>query len=535
MPSKRRHYLLINCCLALVVLLFHDTSGQIDQPNRYEVEHKNSDHNFNIISLKEEGMILIRETEKFDDGKKIWEIVRLDSMLTSQWSDKLNLDSKLNMIGYEYLSGQLFLLFRSGEAGTNNLNLLQFSLRTHEYVEYEIKHQFDLRLTHFSIAGSTAIFGGYAVKEPTVVLYSLKEKQVKVVPGFLLRDTELLDLRVNHNQNTFNVLMAERGIKEEKKLYIRTYDESGALLLEDAMVMDKNKTPLAGMTSSLIKDEMVVIGTYGIGASKQANGFFSAMVEPFADQAIRYTDFAQLQHMVDYLGEKKATKIKQAAEKQRQRGKAPSHRNYVSLVRIHEIKTGFLLLAEVYHTSTNLNSTPYWNSYPYNYGYGGNGYGYSPYGLNPYGNRYYNSPYPYQSSQNSEVRMTEGVVVLFDNDAKPEWDESFQFKDVKYSSLEQASDFIETPKGILMAYKKESDILTKLTIPHDNHSLLDTVKIKLNAELDVVKNESDRDGAIKHWYKNYLYTWGYQTIRDRSKQTEDPTRHVFYINKISSK
>lgn len=86
-----------------------------------------------------------------------------------------------------------------------------------------------------------------------------------------------------------------------------------------------------------------------------------------------------------------------------------------------------------------------------------------------------------------------------------------------------------------MAYKKDGEILTKLTIPHDNHALLDTVKIKLNEELDVVKDESDQDGAIKHWYKNYLYIWGYQTIRDRAKQSENPTRHVFYINKISAR
>src|SRR5215213_107285 len=217
MLKVREQYLFMTCCLAFVILLFQNAHGQIDQPNRYEVEQKNSDHNFNIISLREEGLILVRETEKFEDGKKFWEIVRLDSTLNSVWTDKLRLKSELNMIGYEYLPGQLFLLFRSGEAGSNNLNLLHFSLSTHEYVEYEIKHQFDLRLTHFSVAGTTAIFGGYAIEEPTVVLYSLKEKQVKVVPGFLLHDTELLDLRVNNNYKTFNVLMAERGVREEKK------------------------------------------------------------------------------------------------------------------------------------------------------------------------------------------------------------------------------------------------------------------------------------------------------------------------------
>src|SRR5690349_8291842 len=198
MLKKRRLHLFMACRLASIIFLFNSAYGQISQPNRYEVEHKNSDHNFNIISLKEEGMILVREVDKYEDGKKFWEIVHLDSTLTSQWSDKIKLNSHLNLIGYEYLPGQLFLLFRSSDAGTTNITLVQFSLRTHENEEYEIKHQLDLRLTHFSVAGSTAIFGGYSIKEPAVILYSLKEKQAKVVPGFLLRDTELLDLRVNN-------------------------------------------------------------------------------------------------------------------------------------------------------------------------------------------------------------------------------------------------------------------------------------------------------------------------------------------------
>jgi hypothetical protein len=533
----RRNERLFFVLILIVLSSVSSTSfAQIIQPNRFEEEHKSSDHGYSIISLQEEGLFLVRENGKFEDGKKLWDVIHLDSLLNKKWSDKLKLEGRNNLVGYEYTPGHIYLLFRNGEAGLNDLVLLDFSLSTHDYLEYEIKHQFEFKLTHFSVTASTAIFGGYAIKEPAVLLYSMKEKQLKVVPGFLLHDTELLDLRVNHN-NTFNVLMAERGTRDGKKIIVRTYDETGALLLEDAMAMEKDRTPLTGLTSALVKDELIVIGTYGIGNSKQSQGYYSTMIDPYSEQPVRYTDFTEFQHLLDYLGEKKATKVKQVAERQKKQGKPSTFRVSASLIRIQEVKKGFLLLSELYHASTTMNNSPYWGSYPYNYGYGGYPYGgYSPYGFSPYGygNRYYNSPYSYSNSQNSEVRMFASVLVLFDEEAKPDWDESIAFGNIKYSSLEQTSDFVETPKGILMAYKKNSEIFTKYTVPYDDHALADTVKVDLPNEADFLKDESEHDGTLKHWYKNSFYIWGFQNIRDKSKQSGDPTRYVFYINKIST-
>lgn len=539
MSRKQGHYLVIVIQLAFL-FAFSNSIAQINQPHRFELEQKGNDYNFTIVSAQSEGLFLVREAGKIEDGKKVWDIVHLDSTLKKVWSDEIKLASRLDLIGYEYSQNQIFLLFRSGDTntGTNSdFTLLHFKLPTHEYTEHEIKHQFEFRITHFTVAGSTAILGGYAVREPAVLLFSIKEKQLKVVPGFLLHDTDLLDIRINHN-NTFNVLMAERKTRDGKKLLVRTYDESGTLLLDDVIPMEKDKTPLSGITSALVRDEMIVIGTYGVGVNSQASGFFSVMVDPYADQPVRYTDLTQFEHFLDYMGEKKADKIKQKAERQRKLGKPATFKNSVSLIRIHETTKGFLLLAEAYYSSTSLNSAPYWNNYPNNYGYARPmyaGYGYNPYGSYPYSNRY-NSSYPYSnnSPHRSDVRMIESVTVLFDEKAKPDWDESLKFNNLKYSGIEQASDFTETDKGVFIVYKNNSELISKLSIPHDDHFLQDTTKIKLLHESDEVRNDSDRDGALRHWYNNNFYTWGYHSVKDTSKQSEDPTRHVFFINKIST-
>src|SRR5438552_2448708 len=67
--------------LSIIVLLSFNLSAQITQPAQYEREHKNSDHEYIIISMGDKGLALIRDTEKFEDGKKSWEAIFVDTTL----------------------------------------------------------------------------------------------------------------------------------------------------------------------------------------------------------------------------------------------------------------------------------------------------------------------------------------------------------------------------------------------------------------------------------------------------------------------
>jgi hypothetical protein len=510
---------------------FLNTHAQLSQPNRFELEQKSSDRNYTLVSLGQEGLAMVRDNEKYEDGKKLWALTLLDTALQVRWEGNLALRPRLNLIGYEYIPKHFFLLFKEGEANATHLQLIDFSLPAQEYTLHEIKPQVDFRLTHFSVCEASVLLGGYVGREPMVLIYSLSEKQLKVVPGFLAKDIELLDLRVNNN-GTFNVLLAEKKSIEEKKLIVRTFDQTGTMLLEDLIVIDRDKNILSGITSTLVHDEMIIVGTFGDPNTKQAKGFYSTVVDPFSNQPINYSELTQLEHFVDYLGKKRVSKVKQNAEQQRMRGRPSQFKSSVSLIRIHEAKKGFSLLAEVYDPSTTMNSSPQWNNQAYNYGYGSS---YHPYLYYPYGGRYYNTPYSSSSSSsNSAVKMLQSVVILFNKDGKVDWDAGLKFSDLKFAGLEQSSDFVEHTNGFVMAYKKKSEILSMKAFLYEKESVLDTTKIKTLYEEDVIKSESEEDGGIRFWYNQFFYCWGYQTLRNHTKKEEDLSRHVFYINKIKT-
>ena len=131
------------------------------------------------------------------------------------------------------------------------------------------------------------------------------------------------------------------------------------MLMEDIVPIDDNKSLLASMTSTLEREELVVMGTWGNRQSKQSIGFFTLAIDPFNEQKIQYLDFAHLSHFMDYMKPARAKRIKENSERDIQAGRNPAFANYVMPFKIEEYKTGFLLMAEVYdplgNTSPNSN------------------------------------------------------------------------------------------------------------------------------------------------------------------------------------
>jgi hypothetical protein len=503
--------------------------GQPRQTGRYEKKLENGDKSYTHISLKEKGIALVRDKEKFTDGKKLWEVIVLDTALNELHSEEFDLESRLNLIGYEYVNNKLYLLFRKSETDINDFLLRCTKLENYSTTQYTIKQELNFKITHFSIAGGSAVFGGYVNREPAVILYELKADQTKIVPGFFLTDTELLDLRINHN-NTFNTLLVDRGSRENKKLIVKTFDEWGSLLLEDAIKIPSDRTILTGMTSTLERDEMILVGTWATPKSTQASGIYSIMVDPFSDQDVRFYDFGELSHFFEYLKPKKAAKTFAKSNRSRVAGKIPDFKTSVNIVKVSEYPDGFSLLAEVYLQSSNLNSSPYWNNYSSPYG---NPYAYNSYGFNPFSPRYYNSPYSnYSPSPNADVSMLHSSLTFFDLKGKLKNDYGFKLNNTKQPDLEQISDYVTDMNRVSIAFKSEGEINVK-TWAGDS-VVMDTLKIKLKTESEKVRQEYNQNTGVKEWYPHTFYIYGYESIREKEK-SDDQGRYIFYINKLEIK
>lgn len=507
--------------LFLMMLTTICAVAQVSQPARYEKEQKNSYRDFTVISMGEEGIGLIRDKQKYEHGDNLWEVILLDSALKESWTKDLSVENRYNLIGHDYRDKNLYFLFRVGETDQGKLKVIKVDVVNHQTEEHNYEPELAIRPTHFNITENQVIFAGYVNNEPTVLLFSLDTDQAKLVPGLILANSELLDVRVNVN-NTFNVLISERQSKTKKKLVAKTFDKSGAMLLDDIIEIEPERSILTGFTSTLMRDELMIIGTWGEGVMKQAAGIYTVLVDPYNEQKINYYDFAQLTHFLDYLSPKRAAKTKEKSDKRRALGKIPEYKTYILPARIEETKEGFLFYAEAYYASTSLNNNRWGPSSPYN-----------PYGYTyPY--RLYSSPYnygyPYSSgnSSSNETKMLHASLSLFDAKGNLVADHGFKLDEIKIPSAEQVSDFIYTPTKSTIIFTKEKELHMQVS-QIDGVSLInEKLPIQLKSPTETIRSEDVDTAEVRFWYKNFLYLFGYQTI----KNPEHSNRDVFYINKL---
>jgi len=503
--------------------------GQLSQTARYEREHKNSQETYTIISLEEKGLLLLRQKNKYNGNKKQWEVIALDTALQEKGTSEFYLEERYPMIGYEITDQNFYLLFRTGESSRNNLLLIDFDLHDLKELErHEIKPELDFKITHFSKVGNSMVLGGYVSNDPAILLYDLKSKGMKVVPGFFIKDNELVDLRVNQNQ-TFNVVIIDRSNRSDRKIVFRTFDETGKMLLEDITPIDDNKSLQHCISSTLDREELMVMGTWGERQGKQSNGFFALPVNPFEEQNIRYFNFGSLEHFVDYLNPKRAAKIKAKAKDEVQAGRRPSFSAYVMPYKVLENENGFVMIAEMYDAVATQNS--YYNS-PYGNPYYANPYFYSPmwFGYYP-GMRY--RPYPYwQPQKNQElIKILGTAVICFDGKGNVVWDHSMKLEDMQKPSLDQVSDFYYDGKIITFLAQKEGELKSRRIVIDSGESSENSVKIKLSNPEDEFRHEKEDDNGVRHWTGNSFYVWGYETLRNVGFK-DDRLRDVFFINKV---
>lgn len=524
MTRARNH---ITFLIAGIILSISCCFSQVEQSGRYEKEQKFNDENFTVISLKEDGLVLIREKNKYKSGNKIWEVILLDTALQETAALDVDIEIRNQLIGYEHSAGEVHFLFMKNET-KGYMDLLSLSLASKEFTRYEIKPELNLQLTHFCKVGENYVFGGFVDRESAILMYSPAIANLKIIPGFFQRDIELIDMRVNQNQ-TFNTLLFDRSDSDNKKLIFKMFDSFGKQLLEDIVTIDSDMVLHTGISSMLERDDMIITGTWGKVDSKQASGFYVLPVDPFEDQKINRFYFGQLEHYLDYLKPKRANVIKSKTTNAIERGKIPDFSNYVMPFRMVEHPEGFLLLAESYNPSASSSNQPVYTPYsyaPY----------YSPFGGYYPSNRVY---YPRSTAptygtnvENSEeIKAIESAVLAFNGKGTLLWDQSFKLTQIKMESLSQVSDFHLKKDSVIILYKNESELKIKTANLDDNQFVERSVKIKLNDTRDELRGENKQLGLIKHWFGRNFYVWGNQSIRNKTNPG-NRNREVFYINKV---
>ena len=490
--------------LFVFVICSWSLQSQIDQPLRVEVELKRLDNHYTVTSMEEKGIVLFRELANLSErGKKVWEVVKLDTLLQNVLTKNYFLDFSTELVGYEYRAGYFYLLFRMGEYQKADLKIIKISMDSGEDEQYDIKQIVPVNLTEFTIIDNAALLGGYVNYRPALIHYGFEEQKIKVLPGIYRNHSELIELNIDEDSNTFTVLMSERTRDRLSTISVKRFDSNGTLLQNTQLEPLPNSSILYGRTTSFSNTKRFVIGTYSYKRSTYSRGIYIAQIDPNPEikPKITYFNYGDLKNFFNYMKAKRAARVKERVERRKVEGKKV-RLNYRFMV--HDIikeNGNFLMIGEAFYPK-------YGSSGSYSYYLGGNNLAFEGY------------------------KYTHAVIIAFDPKGKLVYDNSFEINDVLSYQLDQLVSVHVQDEKIILLYTYENVIRSKIIQGDEVLEGKAFNDIALAFENDIMGNNNSEVGGLKKWYDDYFFAYGVQKIKNLRSGGTSMDREVFYINKI---
>lgn len=501
--------------------------GQIRQMERFELPQKISEPDPVVFSLESEGLLMVEDSRDFENRKRIRKYIQLDTALNIQWAAQVAVPEEEELAGYEYSKNIFRLLYTHRQHEDLKGSIISLNLKQQTVLNDPFNVQLGMKLTHFTIAGNSSIIGGQVGLQPMIALFDHETKRSRIIPGFFLAETELIDVRANRNQ-TFSILQLQKKGKEKTIIY-RAFDPQGNQLVEDRFVIEQNIIIQSALTSTLLHSEVMVAGIYTYGNSGLAAGIFSVILNPLGEKKITYTDFPMLNSFLDYLPEKKAEKIIQKATSRRTSGKVPDFRIAVSLHRLDEHPFGFMIFGETYQISGNTQN----NLMTMGPSIGRPGFYGFPYSSAGMPWRYGYDPFAPAARLITEVRMTNCFAVAFDLRGQYIWDESVALDQLSMPSDIQVTDYIPKNNSVEFLFPSDKGLGYSINSNEEEKKRkMYATESLLPGEGQTLLFESNLEHTVRKWFGQYAYVFGIQTLRDPTEREENQKKRVFFVQKI---
>jgi hypothetical protein len=507
--------------LIFVLLLWisFNSSAQIRQPNRYEVEVENEEDYYDIIPPENLGLMLIRKnTDLIEKNKTGWECIALDTALNERRSDKIFIETDYDLKGYDYASGKIYLLFENKKNGAAEFYLCDYDFLSGTNDIVKIKRLFDIDLTEFEVLDEVLILGGYINLKPAVVFYSLKDKKTKVLPGFYFDKSKLLQIDVNDEAKTIKVLTSLQapGMRN-LTMNIRTFSSDGEMIENSTLEPDERVSLVTGRIVNVNTYVSLVAGTYANRRSEYSQGIFLTRIDKGGDKKLMYYDYGDLDNFFNYMKARHFEKVKDKIHRKKIKGKKAKF-NYRLLVHdVIEYNNTFTLIGEAYY--------PYYSD---NYGNYGSYGSYSSYGF--WSNPYYNPNYSF--SRFDGYKYTHAIVIGFDRKGRVLWDNSFEINDATSFALKPLVQASIKDNRIVLLYNYENVLRTKIIQGKEVLEGKSFNTINLKFQDDEAQDNDSKFGGLERWYNDTFYAYGVQRIRNTKETGVKLNREVFFVNKI---
>ncbi|MDZ7935746.1 MAG: hypothetical protein U5M51_12460 [Emticicia sp.] len=530
MEIKNSKKYLLGFLLLLIISFFQANAQSV---KRIELPTRGDDQGFQVITLGEDGVLLLTKT-----GKLSFNITKLDAQLQQTWSTNGELEENQSMVDFHRNGRDVYFLFSKYNSDLYQIIKVSTGIGIMQKFFFENIRRFEV--SEFKVFNGIAYLAGMVKEEPVLMSVGLNKPQPRILAGGLKGTASISSLDYDEAND---LLVVSYSVKKGRSSYmaVKRINPNGKIVEQLAVEPEEDYGLLTGKLFSLNDGTQLMIGNYGFkgyqsNGGPMSQGLYISKVDGETPEYLKMHSFTDFKNFFKFLPPKQQEKIEKKIKKKK--GKGDDLRlNYRVLV--HDIikkDNQYVLVAEVFYPEFRNNNTfgsPFYGSAfgsPFGFGfnsfntlrfaqfYGANSWAWNPWMYSNFNNN---------NQQFDGFKYTHAIVAGFDLDGKLVWDNSFSFDNVKSMELKEKVKIRYEGDEIALVYSNKGKLTTKIVRGTEVVEGVKTIDIDTQKEGDKVRDTATDD--IEYWHQNYYLAWGYQRIANRN----EGSRKVFYLNKIA--
>lgn len=515
----RKPYLLF-----LLTLCLSPIYGQVEYLDRLEIENSWENLDYVVVSNEERGVMLLKPLAQNAGRTARVEYSHLNQDLKEEWVGFFETSKSQFLRGYHYHNNVTYLLFQV-RSDNRFIKIVALDALNKQVRTFEPKQIVDLNISEFEAIKGSAIIGGYIEGRPAVFVYDLEADEVRTVPNVYQNNSDLLEVRVNSDSVTFNVVASQLDEKKDRTVLVNTYDYEGNVVRGYELQTDTEHQLMSAVSSSILDKAQVVVGLYSVKTGTYPSGFYINHVDRTGRQTMKYMNFGELETFLDHTGKRRSGKLKEKALSAKQNSRDWRFKTDVLFREMIELEGKLIVAGEFFKPWTVATGSTFQNRT-------------SSRRLNNFDDPFIsNSPFrrgPNLGSTNGLVRppdfsFTHAFALALDFSGNVLWDGSFDIKENPENTLQDFGAFQWVNDQAYYAFYHDREMVVKhLNDAEDTKG--DRSALALPNEDDELRFEKDRFRGVTRWYDDRFLVYGVQHVRSTNKASG--LRKVFFINSV---
>ena len=477
-----------------------------------------------VISNEHKGVLLVKPLTPGTGKDATILFSHLNNELEETWTSLVDIPKRFFLKGYHYIDDVTYLLFQN--RNTNQIiKIVAINPFKQTVEEYEPKQIVDLEIFEFEVLKNSAIIGGYYDNRPVVFAYDMKNDRVRTLANVYQNNSELLEVRINRDSLTFNIIATQLDDKKDRTILVNTYDYAGNAIRDYELQTMPNHQLLSAVSSSINDKSQVIVGLYSIKTGTYPSGIFINHVDRTGQQTMKYLNFGEFETFLNHNGKKRADKLRQRALDAKRTRKEWRYKTDALFKEMVE-EDGKLVIVGEFFKPWNVTTSNYQRqrnqlspfSYPYDPFFDG-----SPLSLR-------NSRDFRSNDLPNDFTFTHAFALVIDLNGEVVWDGSFEIDETMDRPLMNFGEFQWHNDQVYYAFYHDEELVVK----HLNNTDIETgyvAPVDLLEPKDEVRYERKEFNGVVRWYKNKYLVYGVQHIRPSDKSSQ--LRKVFFINAVS--